>query len=720
MTTVATYDVLGAEVHRKALENLTNEMATALMRTSGSPVVTDAKDFSTCLLDTTPEQLGFSAYILFHLGTSLVGTQRVASLLGNGDDLRPGDGWLVNDAIDSGAAHQGDLAIIMPMFHRNRHLGWGFVNMHVLDIGGFGISGLAPTVHDIYGEGLRFDATRVIRGGVIDPEWERFIADNVRAAGPVLNDLRGMIAANNVGNRKLNEIVETFGYERYERFCAINKDLTEELIRGRIEQLPDGIYRASERIEFDAHGDDLLLELNLRLEVKGSDLYFTYTGAEQIDGYVNTGKGGIWGHTVTALLTTLGYGDFPVNGGIWRPLHIDLGEPGTVFNALAPAPTSFGHGETGMRASKLVKDCLNQAMGISPSPVLRSRVAGKGFDAPNVSSFFGKNQHDAYSVIIYLDIPSGVGGPAQTIHDGQDAYGCTCQSGAGISDVESHETADPLTFLWRGVVPNSGGPGQFRGGQALEQAFCVTESDLLRGPSMNICGQLPPTGFGGGFPAGASTHYVARDTNVRALLAEGNLPLREYLSGTRENLRNKVELSLGRDDVFVMIGGGGSGLGDPLLREPALVATDVRSGYVTDKHARAAYGVVLGSDGSVDAPATRACREDIRRWRLGGATPAKELVSPAEVGIALLRDAASGWSCGSCAAVLGADWRAGATMIESPILERFAELDMLVRERASEPRVMMREHYCPACAAALGVDVVEEGSPELPSPELAP
>src|SRR5215475_15223544 len=89
------YDLIAAEVHRKAIKNLTDEMAITLVRTSGSPIVTESKDFSTCLMDTKPEHLGFSSYVLFHVGSSLIGTQVIAGLVE--DDLRPGDGWVVND-----------------------------------------------------------------------------------------------------------------------------------------------------------------------------------------------------------------------------------------------------------------------------------------------------------------------------------------------------------------------------------------------------------------------------------------------------------------------------------------------------------------------------------------------------------------------------------------------------------------------------------------------
>ncbi len=702
------YDVIAAEVHRKAIENVTNEMAISLVRTSGSPVVVDGKDFSTCLLDAIPEHLGFAAYVLLHLGTSLLGTRVISELAAESGDLRPGDGWIVNDPHAGGAAHQGDVAVIMPMFHEGVHLGWGFVNMHILDVGGSGMGGIAPAARDVYSEGLRFPAVRAIRAGALEPQWENFIAANVRAPGPVLNDIRSMIAANNVGREKLKDVVQRFGRERHEAYCAINKDITERLLRDRIARIPDGIYEATDWCEFDGHdGPDRLLEMGLRLEVSGADLRFCYSGAPQIDGFVNAGRGAMWGQVATALLTTLAYGDLRVNGGFWRPIEIDLGEPGTIVHATPPAPVSNGHVEAGMRACKLAREVLDQALALSEDPELRGRVAGMAHDGPAVMGLLGGNQHGGESVVFYLDPASGIGGGAQSVGDGQDAYGCTCMTGCGLSDLEVHEAADPLVFLSRRVVPNSGGPGQFRGGQGVEQVFALHYVEHMAGPTFLPCAEVPAGGFGGGFPGAAGQTSVLRDTNVEAELAAGRLTTLARLEGRREMLRNKVNhLRLERGDVLVMAGGGGGGLGDPLLRDAERVAADLADGFITRVHAEAAYGVIASAQGVVDMAKTAECRRALRAKRIG-AEPRKALRAPESPGVAVVRTAGT-WACASCAeplAGLDENWREGAAIREMAIAARYAELDMYVRPRSEAPEVMLREHHCPICAMALGVEV---------------
>lgn len=710
MSSTPDYDVIAAEVHRKALENLTQEMAITLVRTSGSPVVVEAKDFSTCFLDTVPEHLGFAAYVLFHIGSSVVGTEAIKEVVGDGE-IEPGDGWLVNDPHEAGAMHQGDVGVIMPMFHEGEHLGWGFANMHVLDVGGVGVSGYAPGARDVYQEGLRFPPIKIIREGAIDPEWEHFIAANVRAPGPVLNDIRSMIAANNTGARKLAQIVEEFGYDRYVEFCNVNKDLTEQVLRERISRIPDGVYETVDWNEFDGHdGPDQLLQLRCRLEVKGSDLHFHWSGVPQIDAFVNSTKGAMYGQTMTAIMTMLAYGDLPVNGGIWRPVHVHLGEPGTIVNSQPPAPASNAHSEVGMRACKAAKQVLNQALAQSEDPVLRGRVAGQCQDGFPGINLFGANQHGGVSVIFYVDNAVGQGGGAQTVMDGQDGYGCTCMSACGLADIEGHEAADPVLFLWRKIVPNSGGSGQTRGGQALEQAFQLRYTDQMGGPVFAAVAEMPPRGFGGGYPGSTGAVKVLRDSNVSELLAQGRLPRPEQVEGERVPTRNKMShLAVVRDDVAILTSGGGGGLGDPLLREPALVAKDVRDGYVTPGNATACYGVVLDAAGEVDDEATARRREQIRAERIGR-QPVKPLSAPADVGVALARRDGH-WRCTSCDERIAPEdenWRESAALRERPLAERYAEMEMYVQDREEPPRVTMREHFCPSCAAALGVDVVTD------------
>ena len=68
-------------------------------------------------------------------------------------------------------------------------------------------------------------------------------------------------------------------------------------------------------------------------------------------------------------------------------------------------------------------------------------------------------------------------------------------------------------------------------------------------------------------------------------------------------------------DVLVLQSAGGGGYGDPLERDPERVRADVRAGYVSAERARERYGVVLGTDGGVDAALTAALRRTLLAGR---------------------------------------------------------------------------------------------------------
>lgn len=726
--TTKSYDPVDVEIHRKALDNISREMAITLRRTSGSPVANEGNDFCTCFLDSQGEHLGFAAYVLFHSGTSLLGTRAVMNTMVEFDDIRPGDAWIVNDPYEGGAAHQADVAVITPMFYGGDIVSWAFSNIHLLDIGGVGISGYAPGAHSVYEEGLRMPAVRAIRNGAIDPAWEQCIGANVRAPGPVLNDIRSMIAANNRGTEKLVELIDRYGYERHIEYCEINKSLTEKVFRQRIAALPDGTYRAAEWNEFDGHnGPDLLLDMRCEMTVDGSDMRFAFWGEPQIDAFVNSTPGAMYGQVMSAILVTMAYGDLPFNAGMWRPLTIDLGEPGTIVNAMEPAPVSNAHSEVGMRVAKMCRDVLTQAFSLSEDPELRARVGGCSPDGFPIVPVAGKNQHGGTSVTFYIDTPVGGGGPALSIDDGQDQYGLVCSAGGSLPTVETHEAADPLLILWRRLITNSGGPGRFRGGQALELACELVYGDRLDGPGTNACAQVPPKGFGGGHPSSGGDWYVLRSTNREALAKEGRLPSPDVLEGERPPLRSKeTHLTFGRGDAMVMAGGGGSGLGDPLLRPVDLIEVDLRNRYISVENAERAYGVVVSADGlTVDCEKSRRRREEVRHNRIGR-VPERDLADPASVGIAVVR-ASHGtrrlWGCGYCGADLCAEsenWRTCTAVIrrEEPLTSFMANLAMRVRARTEAPIVMAKEYFCASCAGLLTLDVSPDDCAALPQPEL--
>jgi len=704
------FDLIDVEVHQKSIRNIANEMAITLMRTSGSPVVTGAKDFSTCILDANGEQLAFSGFVSFHVSTALLGVQAVMRRT-DAANLRPGDAFACNDPHTSGAVHQGDVGIVMPFFFEDKLVAWGYVNEHVLDIGGSAISGFALGAVDSYSESLAFPGTRIARDGAIDPEWEGFIANNVRMAGTVLNDIRSMIAANNAGQRRLQATLTEIGLERFTVLNEESKRLSEIGLRAIIKAMPDGTYDSSDWVEFDARGIEELHEIHCRLIVENDEMTLQFRGGPQTDSFVNGVEPSVLGQSWTTILAQLAY-DIPINAGIWRPVHFDLGAKGSIVNAVAPAPVTMSHIQTGMRINKLLIDVFSQACSFSDNPVIASRVGGQPAQNQTYFTAFGIDRRSGHPTVSFsMSVGMSSGGAGQSVNDGMEIYAAQAMAGCDMPDVESEEMSQPGMILWRRVEPDTGGAGTFRGGNGVNTCLAILHCDRMNAGAYTNSAFVPPRGVAGGFAGSAGTWELLRDTNILDLLETGKYPTEESLKGhSIPGPAQSASLTLNRGDVYTVIHGGGGGAGDPLMRDPKRVAVDVTDGYVSAGVAHDVYGVAISKDGSADEAGTVALRQSIREARIGHKVE-RPVLKDAKV-FAPLGITKKRWTCNMCGQDLGAssdNWRDQAVTSEQEISGRFAELKSNVRKRVQFEEVVLRENSCPGCASSLVVDITLEG-----------
>lgn len=209
---------------------------------------------------------------------------------------------------------------------------------------------------------------------------------------------------------------------------------------------------------------------------------------------------------------------------------------------------------------------------------------------------------------------------------------------------------------------------------------------------------------------------MLRGTRVIEALESGVVPYGDAVGGsTRAEPAKTASLTMDRGDVFVGLNGGGGGVGDPLDRDPAAVAADVRDGYVTTSHAADVYGVVLAADGTADAAATVDRRGSLRARRLDR-PPTRTAIQPTTTGT--LRVVDGSWRCVACDATLAAadaNWRSGAVVDERSVHDALTARGMFVRPAHVDRPPVLRTHCCPGCATQLAVDLTLEGRPEVPA-----
>ena len=237
-------------------------------------------------------------------------------------------------------------------------------------------------------------------------------------------------------------------------------------------------------------------------------------------------------------------------------------------------------------------------------------------------------------------------------------------------------------------------------------------------------------GLAGGAPGAAVSNVVLRDSDVREQFAARSLPVSAAVvnAGEVDVLEAKELTTLSETDMLVGVVGSGAGFGDPLRREPALVARDVRHRLVSAEVARAVYGVVL-RDGAPDEDATTLEREALRRGRLeegvpcdGAATSGRldggEVLHPvADTIEAVAVDGSRHLRCSLCHQRLGdyeADYKRGALVRERPLTAVSP-----MNARCDTAVFILREFCCPGCGTALAQDVQPREEPIRPESRLA-
>jgi N-methylhydantoinase B len=213
------------------------------------------------------------------------------------------------------------------------------------------------------------------------------------------------------------------------------------------------------------------------------------------------------------------------------------------------------------------------------------RVAADGAGGSTLPSFGGQVDGAPF---VFSECVMGVWG-ATSAHDGQDGVPHMASNQANVP-VEMLEADYPLRIERYGLVPDTGGPGRFRGGLAVERHYRVLADEVYFGVRSDKSDH-PPHGLAGGQPGARARNIVSAASGERAVPTLATEPI-----------------TLHSGDVFRHRMAGGGGFGDPLEREPRSVLDDVRDGRVSIDHARQAYGVVVTADLELDDVQTALCR----------------------------------------------------------------------------------------------------------------
>lgn len=586
-------DPITFEVLRNAFVNIVDQMAEQILRTCYSFVIY-SRDFSSAICDTEGNTvMQGTGDIAAHVGTLHYTCKAVIETFG--DDVHPGDVFIVNDPY-AGGTHFNDTRIVRPIFHGEELLGYAQANGHWADIGGAVPGSFNITALDHMGEGLRITPVRVWSKGVWLEDVARFMAANTRAPLDVIGDMQAQAEAAALAEREVLRLCDKYGVDTIRTAFAEVQDYVEALVRSRVAALPDGEWETEDYIDQDPVLGEGLIPVKIKLTIEGDHCHYDLSGSHpQISTFLNAAFGGSFAAIVAG--TKYQFPDLPLNSGFYRAVTLDWGPRGTVVNCEWPTPCA---GFCSGPFEKLMNSVFELWAGILPE-----RTMGCAFNLEYLLVGGRDQRVEGTPYFMWYDwMVGGWGG--RNGFDGFNAKGPVFGAQYGCQPFEGQERLAPVLTTGHELVQDSAGPGTWRGGLGAEKGGTLYAAERT---VMSYCCDRERSvtwGLWGGLPS---------------------LPHGVWLNRGKENERylgsifSAVPVETG--DTFTRPSAGGGGVGDPLLRDVDLVLEDVIDEYVSIERARKDYGVVVRcldadlASYEVDDEATVAERARIRAEREG-------------------------------------------------------------------------------------------------------
>ncbi|UMZ74172.1 hydantoinase B/oxoprolinase family protein [Natranaerofaba carboxydovora] len=561
-------DPVTLEVMRNALQSIAEEMGVTLIRTALSPNIKDRRDCSTAIYTADGDLVAQAEHIPLHLGLMPTVIKEVLKHYPK-DNLEPGDAIIINDPYISGS-HLPDVCIFSPVFSSSGSLFAIVANLaHHVDIGGISAGGMPVNASEIFQEGVRIPPLKIRKKGEVDKEILKLIENNVRTPFELRGDLEAQLAASNVGSKRLVELEEKYG----EKFMA---QIMEELInyakrrmRNKIRELENGEYSFADYLELSGENsknredsDDKLLPIKVNIKINDENIFVDFTGtSKQVDASLNS--------TFAVTLASVYYGtksmidpDVPPNEGAFKSIEVTAPR-GTIVNPNFPAPVSNANINTSQRIADVVLGALAKALpdrAMAACSGTMSLLTLGGID-PRVGQYYS-----------YVETYGG-GMGAVNGSDGMDGVH-TNMTNTLNTPTEVIEISYPLLVEGYGLLPDTEGPGKYRGGMGLYRRIKILEHETNATLSTER-GIKKPWGLFGGKPGSNSVNIL------------------ESSNGAKKRLPTQITTRISPKNVIDYQTPGAGGYGDPYKRDPQKVLKDVKEGLVSVERAKKEYGVVI-------------------------------------------------------------------------------------------------------------------------------
>lgn len=547
---MSTISPVTVEIIRSALIQAAEDMNRTLIRSAYTPTIYEGKDCAVALLDRDHNILGQSSGLPIFLGNLEVCTRYTEELLG-AECWEPGDVWVLNDSY-IGGTHLNDCTVFAPIFVDDDLVGFATSRAHWVDMGSKDPGGSMDSTN-IYQDGLRFPPVRLVSGGVEVPDIMRLVSLNVRFPYETLGDMRAQVACARMGAKRLGELFARYGPKTIAEARDVIFDQTAELERERIREIPDGEYFAEGHLDNDGINLDAPLKIGVRVVVDGDSMLIDLTNTDdQTQGPVNCGRA----QAVSAA--RVGYKllvspEVSLNGGSFEPLEVDVRD-GSLLAAQEPAACQYYYSSLGMLIDLVVK---------ALAPVVPERVAAASYGDSMIIQFTGDDPRSGQP---FVTLEATVGGwGAWDGDDGETALINNVNGSLRDMPVEVLETLYPLRVHEYRIRQDSGGRGQWRGGNGVRREYeMLADLDLSLWWERSV---TPAWGAAGG-EAGTAPQVTINPGTV------------DEVSLLKANSRK-----IRKGDIVRCESGGGGGFGNPNDRNSEAIYNDVAAGILSQEKA---------------------------------------------------------------------------------------------------------------------------------------
>ena len=434
------------------IEAVCDEMGAALQRAAFSPNIRDRLDYSCAVFDLNGELCAQAAHIPVHLGSMAFAMSAIVA----GIEWRDGDMVMLNDPY-MGGTHLPDVTVIAPVFIKGRLQGFVANRAHHADIGAEQ-PGSMPLSSSLQQEGLVIKPFKLVEHHRIDDERLDHLMASMRNPDESKGDFSAQIAANRRGCRRLVELIERMGEQRYMRALAALNDYAEQLASASLNTIPDGRYCFSDVLDDDGlgHAD---IEIKVCIEVERGKVAVDFSGTSgQVGGNVNC-PASVTAAAVYYVFRCLLPPQAPACAGSFRPIEITA-EKGSLLNANYPAAVAAGNVETSTRIVDVVLGALAHAI---PGKIPAASHGSMNNLAMGSAAGASGRAWDYYETV-------GGGMGASAAGDGLDAVQ-THMTNTLNTPIEALEMAFPLRIRRYQLRHGSGGAGLHVGGCGIVREF---------------------------------------------------------------------------------------------------------------------------------------------------------------------------------------------------------------------------------------------------------